>query len=389
MGEQRTTLILLLILFFTFVSISETGIVKAEAETIVVPDDFSTIQEAVYNASEGDTVYVKKGTYEGPMNQTLVINKTISLIGEDPEETLLTLYPRYVESTIPFTLPYYESAATISANDVTLSGFTFKGEGIFFVKGHNTQIYDNVIRLSLWLVGSKCNAYLNHMRSVTVGGTENTVSKNIFTGAIDVRFSSLNTICDNLVINGSCIGLVESSYNKIFNNTVTNCITGVAIHLNSSGNAVYENILLNNEVGFAIHVDGSNNVIYKNYVANNSYGINIGLHSKSGKNTTLYHNNFVDNIEQVRIESRAKNYGLIFDNGKEGNYWSNYNGTDADGDGIGDTPCVIDENNRDNYPLMEPTIISEFPSWTILPLVLTITLFSVIIKRKLYKAKAS
>ena len=43
-----------------------------------------------------------------------------------------------------------------------------------------------------------------------------------------------------------------------------------------------------------------------------------------------------------------------WDNGKEGNYWSNYTGADANRDGIGDTPHVINEKNTDNYPLMNP-----------------------------------
>jgi nitrous oxidase accessory protein NosD len=44
----------------------------------------------------------------------------------------------------------------------------------------------------------------------------------------------------------------------------------------------------------------------------------------------------------------------FWDNGEEGNYWEDYNGTDANNDGIGDTPYVIDDNNVDNYPLMYP-----------------------------------
>ena len=54
-------LILLLcsIWLFTF----NVGAVKAESKTIVVPDDYATIQEAVDAASEGDTVFVKSGTY--------------------------------------------------------------------------------------------------------------------------------------------------------------------------------------------------------------------------------------------------------------------------------------------------------------------------------------
>jgi len=42
-----------------------------------------------------------------------------------------------------------------------------------------------------------------------------------------------------------------------------------------------------------------------------------------------------------------------WDDGKQGNYWSDYNGTDADGDGVGDTPYVIDVQNQDRYPLTE------------------------------------
>ena len=44
----------------------------------------------------------------------------------------------------------------------------------------------------------------------------------------------------------------------------------------------------------------------------------------------------------------------LFDDGCEGNYWSGYNGTDSDFDGIGDTPYIIDSNNIDHYPLMNP-----------------------------------
>jgi hypothetical protein len=72
-----------------------------------------------------------------------------------------------------------------------------------------------------------------------------------------------------------------------------------------------------------------------------------------------------------------------WDNGAEGNYWNNYNGTDNNGDEIGDTPYIIAESNQDNYPLIN--IIPEFPS--LIPLLFAFTVLAVtlaILKRKIH-----
>jgi len=69
----------------------------------------------------------------------------------------------------------------------------------------------------------------------------------------------------------------------------------------------------------------------------------------------------------------------VWDNGAEGNYWSNYNCT-------GDTSHVIDENNQDNYPLVKQYLIPEFPSWIILPSLFITTLVIMIFKKKLRKS---
>jgi hypothetical protein len=75
----------------------------------------------------------------------------------------------------------------------------------------------------------------------------------------------------------------------------------------------------------------------------------------------------------------------IWDNGTTGNYWSDYVGQDVNNDGIGDSPYIINENNQDNYPLMEPTVIPEFLSWTILPLFLIASIIVIVCKKKLIK----
>ena len=48
------------------------------------------------------------------------------------------------------------------------------------------------------------------------------------------------------------------------------------------------------------------------------------------------------------------NSNVTWDFMGEGNYWSDYAGVDANGDGIGDTPYVILNGGADNYPLMTP-----------------------------------
>jgi hypothetical protein len=66
------------------------------------------------------------------------------------------------------------------------------------------------------------------------------------------------------------------------------------------------------------------------------------------ENNTFFHNNLIDNKRQ------ADDYKNVWDNGVEGNYWSDYSGSDSDGDGIGDTPYYIPTDAQDRYPLMAP-----------------------------------
>jgi hypothetical protein len=57
-GTRRATLALLAVLTLVFVSFPQIK-VDAQAKTIVVPDDYATIQEAIDNANEGDTIFFK------------------------------------------------------------------------------------------------------------------------------------------------------------------------------------------------------------------------------------------------------------------------------------------------------------------------------------------
>ena len=84
MKKLHLIILVLLLCSSSFISqnVRET---KAESKTIVVPDDYSTITDAVNHASDGDVVFVKNGIY----NESLVIDKSISLVGEDVKNTII------------------------------------------------------------------------------------------------------------------------------------------------------------------------------------------------------------------------------------------------------------------------------------------------------------
>jgi pectin methylesterase-like acyl-CoA thioesterase len=89
MGRIGKTLTLLLaVLFISSLVMAQPIFVKAQSKTIIVPDDFATIQSAINHATNGGTVYVRSGIYT---ENELSITKSISLIGENVETTKIKL----------------------------------------------------------------------------------------------------------------------------------------------------------------------------------------------------------------------------------------------------------------------------------------------------------
>jgi hypothetical protein len=162
-----------------------------------------------------------------------------------------------------------------------------------------------------------------------------------------------NTVARNIVDHASVGTRIIGSGNIICANRITN---------SGASSGLFPSSTAHSEVGLIV---SGNNTIYANYLANNQWGTNINEFPDTDLTSTLYHNNFINNFHHVADVSV---YGIdSFDNGEEGNYWSDYNGTDNNGDGIGDTPYVIDINRTDRYPLMAPFNIStvhiELPKW--------------------------
>jgi len=92
-GSMNRRVVFVLVL----ISITASGIItiqpiKVGSKTIVVPDDYPTITAAIGNATDGDTIFVRSGIYE---EKTLEINKTVSLVGENANNTKIRLHPPY------------------------------------------------------------------------------------------------------------------------------------------------------------------------------------------------------------------------------------------------------------------------------------------------------
>jgi parallel beta-helix repeat protein len=192
------------------------------------------------------------------------------------------------------------------------------------------------------------------------------------------------------------VALVNCKNITVKNLTLSYNVEGIFLAF-TTDSMITQNILKNMSYGIRIY-GSSNNQIIANNITNNRYGILfsgyrfLGTYDPS-PNNIIYHNNFVDNQEAVHDIAESSSIWFeadpavnIWDNGLEGNYWSSYNGTDNDGDSIGDTPYIIDEYNQDNYPLMEPVIIPEFHYWTPLPIALVaVVAVAVVYRRSLLK----
>jgi parallel beta-helix repeat protein len=268
--------------------------------TIIVPDNYTTIQEAINKASSGATIFVRKGTYY----EHLVINKTITLVGEDSNSTVIDGYET-------------DNVIHIRANNVTVKSFTVRNSGIYLY--------------GILVDHSTGNVIINNKVIYNYEG-------------IGLLYSNGNVVCDNTILsNYDGIDLYYSSSNVVSGNTIfLSNYDGIDLYYSSS-NVVSGNVILhNNLAGMSLYYSSSN-VVCGNTILSNYPGIDLALLSSYN---IIYHNNF-NNTDQAWSESTN-----FWNYGDEGNYWSDYTGQDLNKDGIGDTSYDINAANKDNNPLM-------------------------------------
>lgn len=277
---------------------------------IHVKEDFATIQEAINGAHVGDVIYVSSGTYY----EHVVVNKTVSLVGENSSTTI-------IDGGNSGTV------VQITADGVSISGFKLQNSGWgWYRSGIETQHADNCRIENNTLFHTCHNIRLNNSRDCLVSGN----------------------VIDHITPMGYGIRLTESVNCTVANNFVANNIGGIVFE-NSSGCTALNNYVTRNSDGIRLYSSCVGNRIAANTVFNNSYcGMIYPVPGNEPPlNNTIIHNNFINNTNPFIVQSG----GNIWDDGYEGNYWTSYASADLNQDGIGDAPYDVGMD-RDNYPLM-------------------------------------
>ena len=305
---------------------------------------YASIQEAIDAAEtfDGHTIFVEAGVYD----ENIVIDKSLSLIGEDKDTTII--YGGNREKDI----------ITVKVGDTVVSGFTMKyNRYSMFHHGVNLHGASDSVVFN--------NSFVYNWNAITVMDSPDVriSGNNIHTpilGILVYRSPKTHVLRNNIDHAIQCGIFLSATYdNCVLGNILAEGRMGVVI-FNSHDISVFGNGIIKHESYAVLLSDSSRIVMCQNNITRNVVAIDPAGRSSGN---TVYHNNFIDNT--YPIPPSRVSFPNAWDNGypSGGNYWSSYNGSDiyqgpfqnvTGSDGIGDVPYVIDENSTDMYPLMEP-----------------------------------
>jgi len=324
--------------------ITNHGIAEENANTLYVgsAETYKTIQSAIDAANDKDTIYIYNGIY----NENLIIDKPITLTGEDTGNTIVKGVNK-------------DTVINITATDVTITNLEITGNiidennrsyaGIYLINSNiisitNCNILDCQVAMRIWkstdITVSSCNITnniggINPWNSSYVNITYSGVSTNKLYGVSIINSSYIHIFYSNIIDNnGSGIAMSYSQNNRISYNLIKN---------NSGyGFVIYKSSKKINES--TIPEDQSDETNDSEFRGRQLFEV-IDLPSLGN---TIHENNFIEN------ENNAfDGYNNSWDTGIIGNYWDDYYGEDWDNDNIGDIPYLF-FGNQDNYPIMTP-----------------------------------
>jgi parallel beta-helix repeat protein len=363
----------------------------------------------VQKARASGTIYIRAdGSIDPPtapiatvdnVTYTLTGNITSDADGIVVERDNIVVYGKNYAIQGPAGWPESVGIDLAGRSNVTIQNtnvYDFWVSGISLNSSTNNNIFGNRMKHArICLISSSCNSVSgNYITESEDGIRAESSSNNSISGnnvvdngvGIEIIYSSNNTVSGNTVgdnIYGNVV-LSSSSYNNVSGNKIAKMYRDLAYNNNgivlrsSCYNSISSNNITDINVGITLASSSNNNAISGNNIRNNNYGISL----EGASDNVIYHNNFPSTTNPVWWDRLEEGLVNVWDDGSEGNYWSDYSGVDANNDGIGDTPYIIAANNTDHYPLMTQYVIPEFPSALILPIFFIATLLVVIVHKR-------
>jgi parallel beta-helix repeat protein len=277
-------------------------------------DNYTKIQEAIYNASSGDTIFVYDDS--SPYIENVRIFKSITLVGEEKNTTIIDGGG-------------WGNVLYVISDGVEIKGFTItNGRCGLIINSIYNYITNNIIINNIdGLVLSKSqNEITGNYFSKNVYGINaddshnNTIKNNIFfenVGSLFMLDCNRNLINNNKINkNSGGIILLESDNFTIKSNNIHNNNYGVYLKKSKNIEIISNNISSNNLYGIWLYNSSHNKIVTNNNISNNNNGIRL---RNFCYNNSVYKNNFLNNSQNAIDECNNS-----WDNGKYGNYWSDY-----------------------------------------------------------------
>jgi parallel beta-helix repeat protein len=262
---------------------------KGGADTLYVGagpgNDSTTIQGAIDLAAPGGTVYVHSGDYyesADPLN-AIKIDKTITLIGEDRDTTIINA------------TGYTYGILISNADYVNITGFTVIGANAYNIRlypSNDSHIYDNILKNSISNAlgmnpGSgnliEDNQFVDNPRGILISGdsSANILRNNIINSCSDRAVTIENGATENLLSSntitnsGTGIHLYESENNYIEDNQISGGGYGIKI-FDQSSSVLKNNVISDNDIGLKVFDYSSATILNCHFQDSDSYDLSMG-----------------------------------------------------------------------------------------------------------------